>query len=140
MRFAISVGVVVALIWASALPTSLDARAEIALPSRPTLSFDDDDEFDRYDDDSETDLDGIDTSLLYEIDGTDGDGIHTPYSDHDGIDTPLTDNDGFFTPATDYDGVDTPLTDADGIDTPIPTDNDGIHTPYTDYDLSLIHI
>ena len=52
-----------------------------------------------------------------ENDDTDGDGYDTDVNtDHDG-----TDSDGVYTPYTDYDG-----TDSDGVDTPTPTDNDGI--------------
>ena len=53
-----------------------------------------------------------------ENDDTDGDGYDTDVNtDHDG-----TDSDGVYTPYTDYDG-----TDSDGVDTPTPTDNDGIY-------------
>ena len=52
-----------------------------------------------------------------ENDDTDGDSYDTDINtDHDG-----TDSDGVYTPYTDYDG-----TDSDGVDTPTPTDNDGI--------------
>ena len=56
-----------------------------------------------------------DTPTPTDNDGTDRDGVDTPYTDEDGVDTPYTD----------YDGFNTPLTDGDGVDTPTPTDNDG---------------